>query len=407
MASPQAAALANYIQQQLQAGYTEVQLRQYLAQYGYAPQVIEEAFSLISRPKLAGGFKISISPKLLMLSAGVLVGVLLIILLIALLTGGPKISLYSSSTSSEIDAGSTFTYTLSFGDTISDPVTVDIRLLSSSGSVVASDSRSSSPGSDSMQVSFDIPDTVQSGSYYLRSSIAYKGSQFRDDLPLKIIGKPEEASSTGSEVIEDTGDCFDNIMNGDEGGIDCGGRCSPCQSCPDSCDDNDKCTEEICSPDTNYECVYSPIIPCCGNDICESLESSESCAADCTGFIPPANESEESPEEIIDRVKSEDMDPNDAGNLCNSLPESSQADECFDAIAAKYDNPLFCVYIQSDGRKDNCYMINFVLKGKSTPDMCDNVVNKYLKKNCESLLELSENYDVEGLVESNFNQTTS
>jgi len=50
--------------------------------------------------------------------------------------------------------------------------------------------------------------------------------------------------------------------------------------CPD-CNDNDKCTQDICNEGTNYECAYRVIAPCCGNDECESTENNDICPADC------------------------------------------------------------------------------------------------------------------------------
>lgn len=50
--------------------------------------------------------------------------------------------------------------------------------------------------------------------------------------------------------------------------------------CPD-CNDNDKCTADICNAGTNYECAYKVITPCCGNDECEESEDNDNCLADC------------------------------------------------------------------------------------------------------------------------------
>ena len=53
------------------------------------------------------------------------------------------------------------------------------------------------------------------------------------------------------------------------------------QKCPESCDDNDDCTEDKCSEKTDYSCVHTPITPCCGNGKCEEKESYETCSSDC------------------------------------------------------------------------------------------------------------------------------
>lgn len=42
-----------------------------------------------------------------------------------------------------------------------------------------------------------------------------------------------------------------------------------CTTCPESCDDGNKCTEDFCSEQTNFTCVNKIITPCDGNKICE------------------------------------------------------------------------------------------------------------------------------------------
>jgi hypothetical protein len=76
--------------------------------------------------------------------------------------------------------------------------------------------------------------------------------------------------------------CFDEDSNGvcdiDE------------RECPPSCDDDNPCTNDFCSFDTNFECKHSEITPCCGNGECEANEDlANECPEDCvvvdmTGF---------------------------------------------------------------------------------------------------------------------------
>ena len=56
---------------------------------------------------------------------------------------------------------------------------------------------------------------------------------------------------------------------------------SGCQiKCPDTCDDIDACTEDICSEETGFECAYKEIFPCRGNGVCEEGEY-DAVTADC------------------------------------------------------------------------------------------------------------------------------
>ncbi|NQV09357.1 hypothetical protein HQ529_05905 [Candidatus Woesearchaeota archaeon] len=52
-------------------------------------------------------------------------------------------------------------------------------------------------------------------------------------------------------------------------------------SCSESCDDNNKCTIDECSKETDFKCKNIGITPCCGNKICEGSETCSDCGTDC------------------------------------------------------------------------------------------------------------------------------
>lgn len=56
---------------------------------------------------------------------------------------------------------------------------------------------------------------------------------------------------------------------------------SKTQVCPVNCDDSNACTKDVCNQQTDYECRHAPITPCCGNSVCESGETEQSCPSDC------------------------------------------------------------------------------------------------------------------------------
>ncbi len=60
------------------------------------------------------------------------------------------------------------------------------------------------------------------------------------------------------------------------------------ESCSQSCNDANECTQDICKIDTKYSgyiCDHEKIIPCCGNAICEETEKCGSCFKDCGGCL--------------------------------------------------------------------------------------------------------------------------
>ncbi len=53
--------------------------------------------------------------------------------------------------------------------------------------------------------------------------------------------------------------------------------------CPSSCDDDNPCTTDSCSADTDFKCVHEAEAPCCGNGDCEpNEEHANICPEDCT-----------------------------------------------------------------------------------------------------------------------------
>jgi hypothetical protein len=52
-------------------------------------------------------------------------------------------------------------------------------------------------------------------------------------------------------------------------------------TCPVSCDDDNNCTINYCSSETNFKCITKDIIPCLGNDICEEGEYGTADCPDC------------------------------------------------------------------------------------------------------------------------------
>ena len=70
-------------------------------------------------------------------------------------------------------------------------------------------------------------------------------------LPLLII-IIATACQEGETNIEPTDTSIENNIESE-----------PAPSCPDSCDDKDICTEDLCSEDTNYECTHEKQVPCC------------------------------------------------------------------------------------------------------------------------------------------------
>ncbi len=85
-------------------------------------------------------------------------------------------------------------------------------------------------------------------------------------------------------------------------------------------------------------------------------------------------------------IRSSTADVSKAGKLCDSLLELRDRDKCFEKIAENSNNPSLCSNIQSNSKRDTCYM-NFAIEGDYS--VCSKVENQYLKKSCDNLAALN------------------
>ena len=246
----------------------------------------------------------------------------------------------------------------------------------------------------STQTRILIPEEARAGDYILRTVVEYDDKKAVATLPIKVVKSAKIQT------------CFDGIKNQNENGIDCGGTCKPCQEQVLGCNDNNQCTSDLAE---NNACVNKPIIPCCGNNICEALE--ESCLADCpkaaeSSFISSENldETKElartNPSKALQQcnaIEVPDLKDTCIGNVgeaqkdksyCVKITNARIRDLCYSNIAKSSNDHSICQEISTDSRKDSCYM-TFVLDNKDY-SVCDRITNKHLRQSCESLRQLSE-----------------
>ncbi len=249
----------------------------------------------------------------------------------------------------------------------------------------------------STQTRILVPKDTKPGDYILRAIVEYDSQRAVATLPIKIVAFAKKET------------CFDGIKNQNEEGIDCGGLCKQCEEQITECNDNDPCTNDAIENDI---CVNNPIVPCCGNNVCEENEQ-DSCAADCKKVTQPSFGliSTETLDEIKELAK---VDPSKALQQCNQIevPDLKDTcisnigevqnnkdycseiinarikDFCYSNIAKSVNDNSLCEEISTEGRKDSCYM-TFVLDNKDY-SVCDKITNKQLRQSCESLKQLNE-----------------
>ena len=410
MANPQ---LVQFIQDNLRKGYDINSIKQHLMQYGYRYEDIEQA----AQQSLGQGGTQKIEHNIAFSASTMLVIALIVA---GLGTGGfliYKISSPSAPAPSQlldlriepdtvtvVQGGSLFFMRAlsNYGSDTRYDIKITYRVRDeTTGQIVASEHETI--GLETIQnqkYELKMPSSLLPGDYYLEADALYQGRRADAGFRFAIIAKPSTESCTDGlknqneegvdcgGVCKPCATCFDGITNQDEEGVDCGGVCNACTITPPTtpvdpstkCDDYDICTRDSFQ---GGNCVFTPIVPCCGNMVCEDGETKSNCNNDCkTGLVTEPVDANEA----ISQAKAvSKQDPNKAGQICNSIESSAKKNLCFSEVAEYSGKSTFCTRIDSNTKRDSCYM-NFALDGDFT--VCDKVVNKYLQRSCESLKQI-------------------
>lgn len=238
----------------------------------------------------------------------------------------------------------------------------------------------------STQTKILVPEGTNAGDYILRVVVEYSDKKAVATLPVKIAAPAKKETCVGD-------DCKQQALE---------------------CDDSNSCTNDVVEEGV---CSYKPIVPCCGNSICEATEDSLYCPTDCKkeeqspSIIPPADQSPPTLDEIKELAKSEpgralqqcsqievpDLKDTCIGNIgevqrnkayCGKISSARIRDLCYSNIAKAVNDNSLCEEISIDGRKDSCYM-TFVLDNKDY-SVCGKITNRQLMQSCESLRQLNE-----------------
>jgi len=227
----------------------------------------------------------------------------------------------------------------------------------------------------STQTDMAIPQGTSPGDYILRVIVEYGNKKAVATLPVKVIAGKKDADESPPESQED-------LM----------------------CGDNDPCTEDI---EEGGECINKPIVPCCGNNICEEQER-ETCIDDCKEKTAQAEPTLEEIKEIsksnpgkaiteCEKIDVPDLKDTCIGSVaevqrnkayCSQISNARIRDSCYLNIANSMGDNSICEDILASSRKDSCYM-NFVLENKDY-SVCGKLNNSALRSSCDSLRQLYE-----------------
>ncbi len=390
--------LIDYVKSLMQKGYDASTIRDVLSKYRYSSAEIDEAINSSFKPTIRHEIHLSHTT------------VLVIIFVFASLLGIASFFYYSPNPETKLldlnlepitttaepgesiiflkelsNLGSSKRYDVVIKQEIIEPKTnkvitqkIETRAIETFGST---------------QTKILVPKDVKPGDYILRAVVEYDDKKAVATLPVKIVEFAKKET------------CFDGIKNQNEERIDCGGICKACEIQALECNDNNPCTNDVIE---NNVCINKPIVPCCGNNVCEEQEN---CAADCKKPELPTTISTESLDEIKELAKADpstalkkcnqievpDLKDTCIGNIgevqrnknyCSQISNARIKDLCYSNIAKSINDNSLCDQISIDSRKDSCYM-TFVLDNKDY-SVCDKITNKQLRQSCESLRQLNE-----------------
>ncbi|MEK6849462.1 MAG: hypothetical protein AABY01_02740 [Nanoarchaeota archaeon] len=341
-----------YAQRLKSAGYSPGQVRDALIGSGVSPVIAA---------KVAG------TKRWVLWAAGSIAGAFVVVIILMVALSGPAFSLVTQTSFSEVKPGAT----LSFSDAFTFERDVGNRILlkhelvaPATGNIVAS-SQQVVTAVKSAKSTVLIPDDIPPGRYLVRTTAEADGHTVESSFSVKV--------SESKSVVE----AYVPAMSGGSPVTSPGEPVTPLK-----CDDFDACTTDVIE---NNECVYKTVAVCCGDYICDGAggETAGGCARDCAP-LPTAKTSVE----IIADAESEAADNLvHAEQLCATLAQVSDADQCYDTVARKAISSVTCTKIGVDKQRDSC-LLYFAINQKEF-SVCDQMTNPNLQSSCFSFRNLA------------------
>ena len=380
--------LVEYIRKQLSQGYSITQIRQSLLNYGYQSYQVDQAISQSYKTTTQQ------QPQPLQTQTTTTIptknhipkGLVIAILLLAIIGGSffsyskfmkpgkaPEtlLDLSLEAIKTTIQPGQQISFIKkieSMGTKTRYDITLTYQLIDNKGDIVQINEDTIAVETNTDKTTrILIKEDVKPGNYQLKAIARYEGKKATASLPVKVYAK------------ETTPTCSDNVQNQEEEGIDCGGPCEQCQSCP-VCNDQDSCTEDICSANTNYQCVYQEIDDCRSPYMEEptiiSTEQTETMEYTTLKEIQP---------HLTNLINT---NPTQAAELCAQLSDRLEKDGCFSTIVHINQDEHYCQFIEGDTPRDSCYF-GIVMKTNNFV-LCEKIISTYFQRSCDAFKKSNE-----------------
>lgn len=345
--------LTGYIQKLKKEGYDEPTIRSHLFSEGYSPQQINEAMAARGLPGKRTLFFVGGAAGLLAVS---------FLLYFLLFPASKTIAFAMKPETVEISKGQQIVFddvVTNIGKQSGFPVTIKHEVFGAQSLFVASSEETFTANEvQTKKIELSLPEDLKPGRYTVKASASFDSRQETAAFSFKVI--EEKAVETPGVVAPPA-------------------QPEAAAGCPAGCDDMDSCTRDSC---VGNKCVHDEIKPCCGNLVCEDIETTVSCPRDCIE-LPKAKTSAELADEAKSVAKS---NPDRAVLLCSSIPQEGVGDGCFATVADEATNSAFCAKVKDSERRDNCF-VSYVLKTNDF-NVCSSIENVYMRKTCYNLRNL-------------------
>ncbi len=379
--------LSQYVEEQLTKGYNVNDIRQYLLRYGYSPTDVDAAIQSIHHnpPQFTHIFSHSVTAAIvIVLALGLGIGIYFTLPTTTtptLIISSPTQASPQSSLSISYSIGS-FTSPLSITYTITD---VTSKVLSRGKATLTLKSGSFSTTAPALQGTYKLTAQGQTNGRRIESSTSFIVSTIdtSDTCTNGVIDQGEGGVDCGGQCKPcTTTSCTNAIQDGNEQNIDCGGDCGPCENpVPLTCDDKNPCTQD---EQVRGSCRSIPILPCCGNTVCEPNEQ-QLCTEDCSSQTVRDFYNLPILDIVDEAISSAATNPAKSRSLCGSIKDEAFFDNCFRDVAKITHATSDCDNIQTVKKKESCY--TDIADATQSIDTCLLIINNDRRDFCIQKLQ--------------------